>query len=425
MLGGGLGTERLPKLGAYPVGLGRAQPVDGDDTLDHVGEHGHPRPAPEAHRDDAPAFVPAQRAVDPDEPGWAPVTGCHQAQPASLVGEDSGGFGEQDGRGLHAPSMMTPGCYTPRPTIGGVELNPAQQSVIALLGKDAARAALPDNLAEALREELEAALTEIATDIPEGQLLVVSKHPLKTIHQCEAHHLAGDGDFEWSPATAAGVVAHRAIELMVSWRGQPVPGDLVDETLARIADDDRAPVSRYLQGITEYDRADLRNRAVNRVTQFQDCFPPIKSTWLPRAESRTYLDHPSGRVRLVSKSDLTLGRPGERVIIDLKTGYPADSHREDLRFYALLETLTLGVAPRKTASYYLDAAKAHAEDVGEGVLRSALRRTVDAVERMVAVRFGGDEPHRSPGAHCMWCPLAKECEPGLAHLQQRAEADGW
>ncbi len=314
---------------------------------------------------------------------------------------------------------MTP--YDPRVDA----LNPAQQAVITLLGKGGPRPAVSEGLATELRAELEHGLAESAEAIPPGETLWVAKHQLATIHQCEAHHLAGEGEFEWSPATARGIVAHRAIELMLSWRGAPTPGDLVDQALERLADDPQSSIGPYLATLSEYDRADLRNQAVNHVTQFQDCFPPIKAAWIPQLESRLRVELFEGRIRLSGKVDLTLGRPEDRVIIDLKTGSPAPAHREDLRFYALLETLRLGVPPRKLASYYLDSATAHPEDVTEGVLWSAARRVVDGVERMVAIRWGGEEPGRSPGPMCRWCPLGPDCEPGQAYLTALAEQDGW
>jgi hypothetical protein len=304
-------------------------------------------------------------------------------------------------------------------------LNPAQQRVIELLGKGGARPAIADGVADDLRAELDDGLVEAAALIPSAQTLWVSKHHLATIHQCEAHHLAGEGEFEWSPATARGIVAHRAIELMLSWRGAPVPGELVDEALERLASDPQSPLGPYLSTLSEFDRADLRNQAVNHVTRFQDCFPPIKAAWVPRVESRVRVELFDGRIRLTGKVDLTLGRPQDRVIIDLKTGSAQPSHREDLRFYALLETLSLGVPPRKVASYYLDSATAQAEDVTEGALWAATRRVVDGVERMVAIRWGGDEPRRTSGTACRWCPLAEDCAPGQAYLAERAEHDGW
>lgn len=322
---------------------------------------------------------------------------------------------------------MTPGCGTvgavPSAPVDG--LNPAQQRVIELLGKGGQRPAISDHLAADLRAELDHELAGAAGAIPPDQTLWVAKHQLATIHQCEAHHLAGEGEFEWSPATARGTVAHRAIELMLSWRGAPVPGDLVDHALERLAGDPQSPIGPYLATLSEYDRADLRNQAINHVTRFQDCFPPIKPAWVPRVESRVRVELFDGRIRLTGKADLTLGRPADRVIIDLKTGSSAPTHREDLRFYALLETLTLGVAPRKLASYYLDSATAHAEDVTEGALWAAARRVVDGVERMVAIRWGGEDPRRSAGAPCRWCPLAEDCEPGRAYLTELAEQDRW
>ena len=53
--------------------------------------------------------------------------------------------------------------------------------------------------------------------------------------------------------------------------------------------------------------------------------------------------------------------------IDLKTGRITPTHRDDLRFYALIETLRSRQAPRRLASYSLDAARLDDEDVTEGV----------------------------------------------------------
>ena len=39
-------------------------------------------------------------------------------------------------------------------------------------------------------------------------------------------------EFAWTPATARGAVSHKAIELSIGWRGDPAPGELVDEGIA-------------------------------------------------------------------------------------------------------------------------------------------------------------------------------------------------
>ena len=92
------------------------------------------------------------------------------------------------------------------------------------------------------------------------------------------------------------------------------------------------------------------------------------------------------------------------------------SHREDLRFYALVEALRSGMAPRRLATYSLAAARADVEEVSEGVLQAAVRRVVDGVRTIVALELDRREPTRRPAAHCRWCPLNESCVEGTAYL---------
>ena len=148
----------------------------------------------------------------------------------------------------------------------------------------------------------------------------------------------------------------------------------------------------------------------------------LKPVWRPVTESRAYADLLGDRIRLSGKVDLTLGRhePGRatKVIIDLKSGMPVANHRDDLRFYALLETLRLGVPPRLLASYYLDAARAQPETVSVPLLEAAMARVVDGVHRLVELR-AGREPSVRPGWTCRWCPLADTCAEGQSYLWSR------
>lgn len=359
----------------------------------------------------------AYGAVHPQQTGRTAKARCHQLEEASRVGQGAGGVGKVDcGERFHNGHHHDQGVCQAFPV---TEFNPAQQRVIDLLGKapDRDRPIIPAELGDELQAELDETLTAAAEVIPPNQPLFVSKHALAGVNQCEAHHLAGDGAFEWSPATARGTVAHRAIELGVHVQGQPVPGDLVDEAIARLADAN-APISHYVESLGDYDRAEIRSLAVNHVSRFFDCFPPLKAAWIPRTESRIAAEFAGGRIRLSGKVDLTLGRAGDKVIIDLKTGWPSPMHREDLRFYALLDTITLGVAPRKVASYYLDEAVAHAEDVSEGSLVAAARRTAAGVLRLIELHHDKAEPVRHAGPTCRWCPLADDCGPGQAFLEE-------
>ncbi len=303
--------------------------------------------------------------------------------------------------------------------------NPAQQRVIDLLGRADDEPIFPDDLAERLQDTLDELLAPLAADVGDERLWV-SKHTLTSVHGCEAHHLASQDDFAWSIATVRGQVAHKAIELTVNWRGEPVPGDLVDEAIARLVGGD-AGASRFLGGLGEAERAQLRGEAADLVTKFQECFPPLKSVWRPVTESKAYVELLGGRVVLSGKVDLTLGKHdagrAAKVIIDLKSGMPVAHHRDDLRFYALLETLRLGVPPRMLASYYLDAARAQPETVTVPLLEAALARTVDGIAKLVQLRTGRP-PTVHPGPTCRWCPISSTCAEGQAWLWSTDEEGG-
>ena len=114
-----------------------------------------------------------------------------------------------------------------------------------------------------------------------------------------------------------------------------------------------------------------------------------------------------------------------KVLIDLKTGGFAPSHRDDLRFYALVETLRLGTPPRLIASYYLDGGRMQEELVSEDVLRSALERVVQGAVAVAELQFQGRTPVLRPGARCGWCPIRDTCETGQRWLEDRSAEDGW
>jgi CRISPR/Cas system-associated exonuclease Cas4 (RecB family) len=135
-----------------------------------------------------------------------------------------------------------------------------------------------------------------------------------------------------------------------------------------------------------------------------------------------------GPIVLSGKVDLVLGRPvgteSRKVIIDLKTGRPAHRHREDLRFYALVETLRTGVPPRRLASFYLDVGQPVIEDVTPAVLRTAVRRTLDGVNALIELTVEGRVPVKRAGLTCRWCPLNETCDEGLAYLAGGDDAPG-
>ncbi len=73
------------------------------------------------------------------------------------------------------------------------------------------------------------------------------------------------------------------------------------------------------------------------------------------------------------------GNIAGKVLIDLKTGGFSPVHVDDLRFYALVEAMKVGVPPRRVATHYLESGNLVPEDVTEPLLMSAAARVVDAV----------------------------------------------
>ncbi|MDG2427386.1 MAG: PD-(D/E)XK nuclease family protein [Acidimicrobiales bacterium] len=283
-----------------------------------------------------------------------------------------------------------------------------------------------EDLKPHLRAALETAIEPHLDELPPDADVYLSKHRLSQIHGCEAKFLAEEAqDFEWSVPIARGSVVHKAVELAINWRREFEPPTMVDEALARLEAEDRG-LGYWLQGVSEAERAELRSLAVDSFTKFLECWPPLRPAWRPVTESRLRAELCEGRVVLDGKVDLTLGsargfRAG-KVIVDFKTGTSAPIHREDLRFYALIEALRIGTPPRMLASYYLDRAYFVPEAVTTETLQATVARVADGVGRLVEIRHGGRTPSRIPGPPCRWCPAFDDCDIGQAH---QTEYDDW
>jgi len=299
------------------------------------------------------------------------------------------------------------------------DLTPTQQKVLALLRRTDEPLVFDREFVARLLEEATEAVAAFSARLG-GAKLFVSKNMLSNVHGCEVRHLAPD-DFEWNTSTASGFVAHKAIELMLNWRGTPTPSELVDDAIARLADQFGSR-GDFVARLGDADLAELRSKALDRTTKFMQDFPPLPATAHPMLESSIRWA-PPGTIEMGGRADLVVGRPeGEEsrlLIIDLKSGMRSPHHRDDLRFYALVETLRRGVPPRKLVTYYLDTCEPDAEDVTEGVLESAMTRTLEGIARHVELVAEGREPAKRVGVACRWCPLRANCAEGQSYLDDR------
>ncbi len=288
------------------------------------------------------------------------------------------------------------------------------------------------DLAAAMRAHLDAALAGLCDDAREvdSRGLWISKRDLNGVFGCEARHLAdSDGHFEWSVPIARGTVLHKAVELSIHSGLGPV--EATDAAVERLVETDKN-LGGFLAGCSSGERADLVANCIALLTRFSETFPLMPRSWRPTTEMKARVRLCGGTFVLSGKYDLTLGTPepvsaddaervGSRagkVIIDLKTGSRTPTDPEDLRFYALIETLSVGVPPLGIGSFYVAEGRIEHELVTPEVLESALRRTVDGIGRYIELASGAREPRRSPGPACRWCPISSDCGPGQDWLAE-------
>lgn len=270
---------------------------------------------------------------------------------------------------------------------------------------------------------MEEALAPIADGL--GRLLRISKHDLSSVHTCEAYFRAEKDSFVWAARNAYGTVAHRALRLSVTLRDEPTPLDLVDMAIdAYVAEEQGSGLGPYLTGASRVELAELRAQANDMVVQFMECFPPLRREWRPRTDTAVVVKLCDDRITLRGKPDLAFGqaRGNEAgvLIVDLKTGWSYPHHFDDLRFYALLQTLKVGVPPYRVASYYLDSATFHHEDVTPATLEIAAGRAVDGIRKIARLLDLTAPAAISPGPTCRWCRLRDDCD-GPSQLAAEGE----
>ena len=301
-------------------------------------------------------------------------------------------------------------------------LSPVQQEVVEQIGaKRETWPEFPAELRAELRGELEKGIAEHVAMLGPDRQIWANKHAISTVHGCEKRFLA-DREFPgWSVPLARGTVIHKAIEFSINWPSVAIPADLVDEALSSLEFGEQN-IATFLQELNDADRAQLRSDAVDMVTKFDECWPRLKKQWRPVTESKVRLDLFDGKVTMQGKIDLTLGRAegnkAGKVLIDLKSGKFQPGHMHDLRYYALIEAVRIGVPPRRIASYYLDQGRFHPEDVSEDMLFSSARRAVDGINRMIELELDPSNPRIATSPACRWCKALDVCEPGQVSLRE-------
>tara|TARA_B100000131_G_scaffold89016_1_gene85848 strand:+ start:1403 stop:2353 length:951 start_codon:yes stop_codon:yes gene_type:complete len=305
-------------------------------------------------------------------------------------------------------------------------LNPAQKDVLSQLGaRPSERPEFSDDLKEKLKSKLEEVAQSVSGGLPDNESLFVNKHLLTQLMGCETRYIAESQEsFEWSIPTARGTLSHKAIELSVYWQGPKDSLTLTNEAISR-AEQGNDYMGDWVRGLTKGDRAQLCGEVNTRVGSFLETWPPLEKRWKPMLETPIRVELAKGKVVLSGKVDLTLGSAGGntagKVIVDFKTGKFSPSHRDDLRFYALLDTIRVGVPPRLVASYYLDQGEFSPETINTDVLESTIARVSSGIVRLAELRLDMRPPTTQPGPPCRWCLISDSCDDGQEYLDEHSD----
>ena len=304
------------------------------------------------------------------------------------------------------------------------DLNPVQHEVLAALRVPDGWEPLDPHVVADIEMQLVEALAPLDGLFTAQSPLRVNKHGLSTVHGCEKFHVEQKKQpFAWTLATVRGTIVHKAVELLINWNGPVVPADVVDEAIRSIAENPRERASEFLDQLPPAEMAELRGVVMGAVTNFIDSFPPVQKSWRPLVEYTALYSLFGNSVQFNTRMDLVLGRQGRRVIIDLKSGRTTPTHRDDLRFYALVETLKFRQPPRRLGSFSLDAARLDDEEVTEGLLQAAVRRTAHGAIAIADLELRRRDPVVRPGMQCRWCPVAEQCDDGQRFLRSLSGDD--
>ena len=298
-----------------------------------------------------------------------------------------------------------------------MQLTEPQRRTLEQLIGTGERPVFPGDVAQRLRDRIEEAVRGLELAEP----LWVGKEKLNDQARCEgtlAAKLLGEAQpFEHSRASAAGVLQHRAIEVIVGSR-DPVDPHTAAELAATRTTDREERFLEYWTGIQQDERDDILMEVVRRTILFEGSFPDLRDLrrqLAPASEVPIRAELLGGDLVLTGKVDLLLGVPDRlepdratRMAIDLKTGSAYAEYVEDNRFYALLLALRFGVPPYRVASFFLEGGTWQHEDVTEDVLFRAADRVVQTT-RSAAALLAGREPQLTPGPWCAWCPRAANC----------------
>ena len=233
-----------------------------------------------------------------------------------------------------------------------------------------------------------------ARTVADGARLVVTKDRLTRALACPVHRTVDRfGERSYTIPLACGVLVDALFRQIVT---TGTVGDPMADAIDGLAIDERqAPLVAWIAALAPPDLAELRAEVDRQAEGLVTRWPMLEAAWLPRTQVPMRALVAGGRIELSARVDLVIGPPAAEeasvALVDLKSGVPRPGHRDDLRFYALVEALRSPAPPFAVATYYSRTGELDAEPVTRKLLLDAARRCAAGIRVSSGTASAADE----------------------------------
>ena len=254
-----------------------------------------------------------------------------------------------------------------------------------------------------LRALLDSGLADLSAEAGsvDGGRLVVTKDRLNQALSCPVHrNVDRFGERAFTIPLACGALVDVLFRQVVT---VGAVGDPMAEALDGLAmDGHQTPLIAWIVNLAPAELAELRAEVDRQAKGLTERWPILEASWLPRTQESRRAVLAVGRVELAARVDLAIGRRAEDeasvAIVDVKSGARRPGHRDDLRFYALVEALCSPAPPFAVATYYSRTGEFDVEPVTRELLVEASRRCLAGARALA-----GATSESEGGAWCTTC----------------------
>jgi hypothetical protein len=245
-------------------------------------------------------------------------------------------------------------------------------------------------LAGGLREWLEDSLAGPASSLPRTSPVIRVNRRLLAVSEPAGSLLGRPADL--AQEARDNLLKNLVRCLFRQWVTTRRFGRPIEDALAALSvHADPGATVEAVNRLTPERRRALADEVAEHAERIASTWPLLCPAWYPRTSERISIPLCGGRILLGGVVDLVIGaqacEEATVCVVQVDTApRSCRSHRAELPFYALLETLRSGASPSRVASYSTCTGDLRVEPVDEHVLVGALLKTVEAAERMCAIQ---------------------------------------